>query len=81
MHFSTCFFSLFKDDQVNVNTQAEPFYYVSLYIPVDLTKSACTNKVWTMTGLNMYSTWSYVRIKATYIDRIAIGGISAISFC
>ena len=65
--------------------RAEPFDHVSLYIQVDWTKSVCTNKVWTMTVLKMYSTWSCVRIKATYIDRIASGSIScapsAILFC
>ena len=32
-----------------------------VYIPVDWTKSLCTNKVWTMIELNMHSTWFYMR--------------------
>ena len=34
---------------------------IMLYIQVDWTKIACTDKVLTMTELNMYSTWSYVQ--------------------
>ena len=33
-----------------------------------------------MTELNMYPTWSFVRIKATYTNRIPSGGVSYASF-
>ena len=33
-----------------------------------------------MTGLNMYPTWSFVRIKATYTNRMPSGGISYAPF-
>ena len=38
-----------------------------------LDKSTYTNKVWTIIELNMHSTWSYMRAKATCIDIIPSG--------
>ena len=40
----------------------------------------CTNKVWTMTELNMHPTRSFVRIKATYTNGIPSGGVSYAPF-
>ena len=34
-----------------------------------------------MTELNMYPTWSFVRINATYTNRIPSGGVSYAPFC
>ena len=33
-----------------------------------------------MTELNMYPTWSFVRMKATYTNRISTGGVSYAPF-
>ena len=51
-----------------------------LQILAKQTKIVCNTKVWTMTELNMYPTWSIVRINATYTDRIPSGGVSYASF-
>ena len=66
--------SLFIDDQVNEKYMNEPIDHFSLlimlYIPIDWTKSTYTKKVSTIIELNMNSTWSYMRAKASCMDRI-----------
>ena len=51
-----------------------------LQILAKLTKIVCNTKVWTMTELNMFPTWSFVRINATYTNRIPSGGVSYAPF-
>ena len=77
-------FSLFEVDQVNakyVSRATQPRFFVNYVTHTNqLDKIVCTSKVWTMTELNMYPTRSFVRIKATYTNRIPSGGVSYAPF-
>ena len=82
-------FSLLEVDQVNIKyvsrvTQSRFFVnYATNTNQID--KIVCNTKAWTMTELNMYPTRSFVRIKATYTNRMPSGDVSyapsAILFC
>ena len=66
-------------------TLAHVSLLIMLYIPVEETNNACTNKVWTVTKLHMYSTWSYVGMKQLTSTEsplsVFLAPPSAILFC
>ena len=77
-------FSLFEVDQVNakyVSRATQPRFFVNHVTHTNqLAKIVSTSKVWTMTELNMYPTRSFMRIKATYTNRIPSDGVSYAPF-
>ena len=78
-------FSLFEEDQVNakyLSRATQSRYFVNYVTHTSQLDKTCMHKQ----GLDnnrakLYPTWSYVSIKATYINRIPSGGVSYASFC
>ena len=76
--------SLFIDDQVNekyVSRANRSRFFVNYVVHTNrLDKNTYTKKVCTIIELNMNSTWSYMRAKASCIDRIPSVLRSCVSF-